>query len=65
MNQGKHVIYEEVSASMHLLPNIFEMKNKSVYNSGLCLNLIALSVRSNLSDTIGCLHRTPKTRWNL
>jgi hypothetical protein len=61
MNHGNHVISEEVFTSMNLLPKIFERKNKSEYNSGFCLNLPALSVWSNMSDTIGYLHRTPKT----
>jgi hypothetical protein len=44
MNQGNHVISEEVFTSVNLLPKIFKRKNKSEYNIGFCLNLPALSV---------------------
>jgi hypothetical protein len=36
-------------------------KNKSEYNNGFCLNLPALSVWSNMSNTIKYLHQTLKT----
>jgi hypothetical protein len=65
MNNGKHVIYEEVFMYVNLLPKIFERKNKSEYNSGFCLNLPVLLVWSNMSDTIEYLHQTLKTRHNL
>jgi hypothetical protein len=42
--------------TVNLLPKIFERKNKSEYNDGFCLNLLAFSVWSNMSDTIGYLH---------
>jgi hypothetical protein len=65
MNHGKIVISEEVFRSVNLLPKIFERKNKSEFNSVFCLNLPVLSVCSNLFDTNGYLHRTPKTQHNL
>jgi hypothetical protein len=65
MNNENYVISEEVFMSVNLLLKIFERKNKSEYNSGFYLNLSALLVWSNMSDTIGYLHRTPKTRHNL
>jgi hypothetical protein len=65
MNHGKHVISEEVFMYVNLLLKIFEIKNKSEYNNGFFLNFPALSVWSNMSDTIRYLHQTPKTRYNL
>jgi hypothetical protein len=61
----KHVISEEVFTFVNLLPKIFEKKNKSEYNSGFYLKLPTLSVWSNMFDTIGYLHWTPKTLCNL
>jgi hypothetical protein len=61
MNHGNHVISEEVFTSVNFLPKIFERKNKNGYISSLYLNLPALLVWSNMSDTIGYLHWTPKT----
>jgi hypothetical protein len=65
MNHGKYLISEEVFTSMNFLPKIFTGKNKSEYNNGFCLNLPALSVWLNMSDTIRYLHRNPKTQHNL
>jgi hypothetical protein len=44
---------------------IFERKNKSEYNNCFCINLPAISVWSNMSDTIGYLHQTLWTCRNL
>jgi hypothetical protein len=51
------------SKSFHVYKSfteIFGRKNKSEYINGFCLNLLAVLIWSNMSDTIGYLHRTPQ-----
>jgi hypothetical protein len=51
--------------STNLFTKIFGRKNKSEYIHGFYLNLLVVLVWSNISDTIGYLHRPPQTWCNL
>jgi hypothetical protein len=58
MNHGKHVTPENVSTSVNLLPKYLEGKIKLSTYVIFYLNLSVVLVWSNMSDTIGYLHRS-------
>jgi hypothetical protein len=66
--ESKHSIWLSTWGSFHVCKSftkIFRRKNKSEYISGLCLNLLVVSIWSNMFNTIGYLHHSLQTQCTL
>jgi hypothetical protein len=58
MNHGKYIIHEKVFTSVNLLPKYLEAKIKASTSSVFYLNLLVVSVWTNMYDNIEYLHLT-------